>query len=298
MDLALYDDSLGYYSKNKERVGVGVGTDFYTSNTIGTLWGQLIVEACTQILSEREIEMFTFVEIAAEPGCSVLDNIDHPFCSSVTLRLHDPIEVPEQAIIFSNEWLDAQPFKRFRFDATNQRWWEIGVSLEEGKLVESAMTEISNTLFPHESNDGYTIDWPSGSIHALNSLLAQQWSGLFLTFDYGLNRQVILNERPEGTARAYYKHQISGDLFANPGEQDLTCHLCWDELKDCLKKNLFRDIGLQSQESFLMTHSQSKIRNLIEQANGPLDSKVQKLKELIHPQHFGSKFQVLWGERV
>jgi SAM-dependent MidA family methyltransferase len=46
-----------------------------------------------------------------------------------------------------------------------------------------------------------------------------------------------------------------------------------------------------------MKYAQKKIRNLIEQANNPLDSKVQKLKELIHPQHFGSKFQVMWGKR-
>lgn len=297
VDLALYHDLYGYYSKNKKRVGKEEGTDFYTSNTLGTVWGELIVDACTQILGVKDLDEYTFVEIAAEPGCSVLENVDHPFSSSVSIRLGDPIEIPDLAIVFSNEWLDAQPFKRFRFDASEKRWREIGVCLSEGKLTEYAMSEGSNTIFPDESLDGYTIDWPTGSIRAINSLLARQWNGLFITFDYGLSKPVLFNERPDGTARAYHEHQMNGDLFANPGKQDLTCHLCWDELTDCLKKNLFKETGLQNQESFFMKYSQKKIRNLIEQANNALDPKVQKLKELIHPQHFGSKFQVLWGKR-
>ena len=43
--------------------------------------------------------------------------------------------------------------------------------------------------------------------------------------------------------------------------------------------------------------SQNKIKHLIEQSDGPLDSKMQKLKELIHPQHLGNKFQALWAVR-
>jgi SAM-dependent MidA family methyltransferase len=297
VDLALYHHSFGYYSINKKRVGKAEGTDFYTSNTLGTVWGELIVDACTQILDVKDLAEYTFVEIAAEPGCSVLDKVDHPFSSSISIRLGDPLKIPDRAIVFSNEWLDAQPFKRFRFDTSEKKWREIGVGYREGKLTEYTISQVSNTVFPDENLDGYTIDWPIGSIRAMNSLLARQWKGLFLTFDYGLSKPVLLNERPDGTARAYHQHQMNGDLFANAGKQDLTCHLCWDELTDCLKKNLFKEIGLLNQESFFMKYAQKKIRNLIEQANNPLDSKVQKLKELIHPQHFGSKFQVLWGKR-
>ena len=53
-----------------------------------------------------------------------------------------------------------------------------------------------------------------------------------------------------GTARAYYKHQHCDSLFSRIGEQDLTCQLCWDELSECLVKNDFFNINLQSQESF------------------------------------------------
>ena len=37
----------------------------------------------------------------------------------------------------------------------------------------------------------------------------------------------LIGDRPAGTARAYYRHEATRDLLARPGEQDLTCHVCW-----------------------------------------------------------------------
>ena len=297
VNLALYHPTLGYYSKKKERVGKNDSSDFYTSNSIGSPWGELIIEACTQILKPKDLTNYTFIEIAAEPECSVLNQIDHPFEHTMIFRLGDSIEIPDHSIVFSNEWLDAQPFKRFRFDGIKKEWREIGVTLSGKKFTECFFPIEKNIILPKESMDGYTIDWPSGARKAIEEIISQNWNGLFLTFDYGLSRKTILEERPEGTARGYYRHKIIADLLSMVGEQDLTCHLCWDELIDCLKSRNFCSPELQSQESFFMHHSQSKIKNLIERSNGPLDAKIQKLKELIHPQHLGNKFQALWAVR-
>jgi SAM-dependent MidA family methyltransferase len=297
VNLALYHPTLGYYSQRKERVGKSDNSDFYTSNSIGSPWGELIVEACTQILKPKELKNYTFIEIAAEPDCSILNQIDHPFESTMTYRLGDSIEIPYQSIVFSNEWLDAQPFKRFRFDGTQKEWMEIGVNLLEKKFTECFFQTKQSAVFPKECIDGYTIDWPTGARTAIDEIISQNWRGLFLTFDYGLSRNTILQERPEGTARGYSKHKINTDLLSMVGGQDLTCHLCWDELIDCLKSKKFFSPKLQSQESFFMHHSQNSIKQLIEKSNDPLDSKLQKLKELIHPQHLGNKFQALWAVR-
>ncbi|MEJ6523977.1 MAG: SAM-dependent methyltransferase [Opitutales bacterium] len=293
VQLALYHESNGYYSKKQERVGKGTNSDFYTSNTFGSLWGELIIEACGEILSNEDIRKYTFVEIAAEPNCSILDNIEHPFSSSITYRLGDSLEIPSPAIVFSNEWLDAQPFKRFRFHSPEKRWREVGVRLEKGELSEYTFMEKIDPIFPVNSVDGYTIDWPTGAHQVLDNLISKSWHGLFLTFDYGLPKPILMNERPDGTARAYYKHQFESNLFARPGEQDLTCHLCWDELSNTLSRHNFKKIELQNQESFFMHHAQNKIKSLIENPSNSVDLKVQKLKEIIHPQHFGSKFQAL-----
>ena len=68
INIVLYDPSFGYYSQIRDRVGKSTNTDFYTSNTFGTLWGEMIVDACKNILHGQEIESYTFVEIAAEPN--------------------------------------------------------------------------------------------------------------------------------------------------------------------------------------------------------------------------------------
>lgn len=298
VDLALYDEKFGYYSKKNERVGKNTSSDFYTSNTFGNLWGELIIEACSQILSGEDVRKYTFVEIAAEPDCSILKNLEHPFSSSVTYRLGDTFKIPSPAIVFSNEWLDAQPFKRFRFHEPEKRWREVGVKLEENELNEFSFSDEIDTIFPMSSTNGYTIDWPTGAHKALNELVSKSWNGLFLTFDYGLSKEILMHERPEGTGRTYYKHKMSDNLFSRPGEQDITCHLCWDELINSMENKKFQKIELQSQESFFMNLAQNKIKSLIERPSKTIDVEVQKLKELIHPQYFGTKFQALWGLRL
>jgi SAM-dependent MidA family methyltransferase len=297
VQIALYHPALGYYRLKHERVGKNNKSDFYTSNSIGAPWGEMIVEASAKILNLANIKDYTFVEIGAEPNCSILDGFDHPFESTLSLRLDDPLEIPPKSIVFSNEWLDAQPFKRFRFDSKIQKWNEIGVSLIRGEFKESELSTNHSFSFPKDATDQYTIDWSTGANHSLNQLVSKKWKGLFLTFDYGLSKQILFKERPNGTARSYYKHKMNVDLFSCPGEKDLTCHLCWDELIDCLTKGGFEKTKLQTQESFFMHHSQNSIKKILSETGDLTNLKLQKLKELIHPQFFGSKFQALWGVR-
>jgi SAM-dependent MidA family methyltransferase len=295
---ALYHPNHGYYTSDTRRVGKGRNTDFYTSNSHGKLWGELIIEACSKILGDEQIKDHSFVEIAAEPNCSILKGIDTPFKSTSIIRLGDKVKIPSKSVVFSNEWLDAQPFKRFRFNKKKRSWLEMGVTFKNNIFQELELPQSDAPInFPKVSADGYTIDWPTGAYDALNSVASQTWKGLFLTFDYGLSREIIFKERPTGTARSYYKHQICESLFTQVGKQDLTCHLCWDDLRECLHKKNFSEVKLETQESFLMNHSQRKIKQIFESTDNPVNQQMLKLRELIHPQHFGGKFQALWGVR-
>ena len=46
-----------------------------------------------------------------------------------------------------------------------------------------------------------------------------------------------------------------------------------------------------------MNNAASRIKEILNEAKGRFSPKLQSLKELIHPQHLGSKFQALWGIR-
>ena len=299
---ALYDHEIGYYQKSTTRVGKNTQADFYTSVSLfKPVWARLLIDSCCKLLGKHNPKDFIFIEIAAEPDRSSLDKKAHPFKEMKTIRLGDHLDIPERAIVYSNEWLDAQPFKRFRFDTESKRWQEVGVKLEGEIWTEHNFPFNQNTAlitknFPCDYNIGYTIDWPIGAEKILNSLVQLNWDGLFLTFDYGLNFQRILSDFPEGTARTYQNHRMGTDILDNPGMQDITCHLCWDALQEILMNHQFMNINLQNQESFFMNHAQMAIKSMIENPDSN-EEFLGSLKELIHPQHLGHKFQALYGQR-
>jgi SAM-dependent MidA family methyltransferase len=303
INFALYDEKIGYYTSLKQRVGRSENTDFFTSSSLGTLWSELIVDACKKILEKETLDQYTFVEIAAEPGQSIMEGTRHPFGATRVIRLGDEMQIPSPAIVYSNEWLDAQPFKRFRFCPESGIWQELGISLEDNsfqeKTLDPALTStMAENLFTKDYSNTYQIDWPSGSIEVLDNLCKQPWKGLFLTFDYGLNKEVLLQERPRGTARSYYRHRLVENLLSRTGEQDITCHLCWEELLGVLNRRKFTQSNLSSQESFLMNHASSKIQEIFSKtSDNSSDPRMQALKEIIHPVHMGTKFQALWGIR-
>ena len=300
VEWALYSEEIGYYRSDKERVGRKDCTDFYTSSDLSPIWGELLVDACKSLLAPRPLAEFAFVEIAAEPNRSVLSGFKLPFKEIITYRWGDSLEIPENAIVFSNEWLDAQPFKRFLFSAMEDRWMELGVREEKGHLKESPLsfTDSVTQSFPSHSGSDYLVDWPSGSISCLSEFLGQsQWTGLFLTFDYGLSFDDLFFQRPTGTSRTSEGHKTDDNLLLSPGEKDITCHLCWDSLKEILRDCGFSQVTVQRQESFLINNAASRIKEILNEAKGRFSPKLQSLKELIHPQHLGSKFQALWGIR-
>ena len=90
-----------------------------------------------------------------------------------------------------------------------------------------------------------------------------------LTFDYGLPRSTLLHDRPEGTARGYWKHQMITDILAQPGEQDITCHLCWDNLMESMNHHGFKNTTIQNAGILSSEPCQPKnTRNFHQQKNG------------------------------
>ena len=94
MALALYHPELGYYRRERPRVGRSAETDFYTATSSGPLFGELIVAACVKLLGPQAApHAFTFVEIGAEPGGGILREVAHPFAAAHTLRVGEPLDL-------------------------------------------------------------------------------------------------------------------------------------------------------------------------------------------------------------
>lgn len=297
MELALYHPELGYYRRDRGRVGRGPDTDFYTASSSAPLFGELIAAAAVKLLGDSSARETTFVEIGAEPGRSVLEGVAHSFASVRSIRVGEEIHLAGRCVVFSNELFDAQPFRRFVF--REGRWIELGVSEENGRLLEAPLAQRPPLLYtlPAQAAEGYVIDAPFAAVELLRRIASQPWTGLFLALDYGKTWTELTRDQPAGTARAYSLHRQSNELLDQPGHQDLTCHVCWDWLEEALQQSNFERIATESQESFLVHHAGGFIQQTIAADAQKLTTRKQSLQQLLHPSHLGQKFQALHGLR-
>lgn len=296
MALALYHPTLGFYTKPQERVGRSAGSHFYTATSLGPVFGELVCAAAMHQLRGQDPATFRFVEIGAERGRTVLDGLAHPFASVEAIGVMDDIALSGRLIVFSNELFDAQPCARFRKHPGG--WEELGVTvladdvLAESSRPLSAIAAIDADL-PPEAPEGYTLDLPRAATTLARRIAQPTWDGLFMAFDYGKSWRELTSACPQGTVRAYHHHQQSNALFAHPGHQDLTCHVCWDHLTSALDERDFEVEPVLSQEAFLVKNASQALASIMAQEAPGLSPRKSGLMQLLHPSALGQKFQVL-----
>jgi SAM-dependent MidA family methyltransferase len=301
MELAMYHPTAGYYTRDFRRVGRDRKADFYTATSFNPVFGELVVAAVGKLLAPSRPADFHFVEIGAEPGGGVLRDIPHGFASYRTIRLGEPLAVDGPVVVFSNELFDAQPFHRVVW--RNGAWRELGVALRDGRLVEVELADFcpelasEHTRLPKASVEGYHLDLPLRTIPLLQRIVNQPWTGLFLAFDYGRTWHELAEEMPTGTARTYFRQKMGDDLLNRPGEQDLTCHICWDWLEDGLAQASFNESVVESQESFFARHASEALAAMTTAEAKGLSPRKRMLMHLLHPGHMGQKFQAIHALR-
>lgn len=308
IELFLYHPEHGYYQKNQPRVGKSPTTDFYTATSLGPIFGKMVLESTHSWLQKNTLSIDTFCEIGAEKNHSLYDILDReaphytsPYKKHHTLTLNNDfssLDNKTPILAFSNELLDAQPFNRYRF--INQSWAEWGLFWNTQELYEGPLTHSPHHIpnnWPNDLAEGYTIDWPSGAEKCLTQIAEQPQIEAIVFFDYGKYTPDLFENYPEGTARAYHQHQQTNALWQNLGSQDITHHIAWDPLISILQKLQFTHIAVLSQEAFFMEYGNECIARLFQNYPHPLHPYRRGLQALLHPAHFGQKFQVLMGIR-
>ena len=214
-------------------------------------------------------------------------------------------------LIISNELFDALPFARLvqRGDDLHELW----VTERDGALD---WTE-------HEADaryDDYLKERGLALEHGQFADVSLEWAalyhdicrfvprGLIVTFDYGLPQAKLFRGRMRrfGTAAAYSRHRVSRDLLANPGEQDLTAHINFDDLirtgEEQGLATLFFDIqakfllALGATEHELLTPIGEAVIGSAEEGIALLDAR-DDAKRLILPDGIGADIRVLVQER-
>lgn len=297
---ALYHPGLGYYAReDRVRVGTRRDADFYTAESVGAVFGELVAEAAWELAAPWRDKDVEFVELGAEPeGDNVAALACPPFGCSVALSRGNDIPDDVPVVLFSNELFDAQPFHRVI--RLGGKWRECGVEVQDGVAKEVLLDELSWQIaameerFDKEAPDGYRMDLPLEASALMQGIAAQRNIVAIIAFDYGYDWEDIIRRRPNGSARAYRNHTLAKDILANPGEQDLTCNVCWDGLEHILKNAGFRDVTTERQEAFFMRRSMRKMEEIIKSGDMVKNG---KLRELIHPMRMGEVFQVLTAVR-
>jgi SAM-dependent MidA family methyltransferase len=190
MRLALYCPVYGYYEKEEDTIGRN--GDFYTSVSVGNLFGELLAFQFAQWLAECQSETrpVQIVEAGAHRGALARDILvwfrDHrpELFQSLQYWIIEPSSTRQKwqattladlgsrvswlsrvtdhasrlnGVIFANELLDAMPVRRFGWDAKEKKWFEWGVTLKNGEL---AWTTLDRSRRREEADEAGVFEPP------------------------------------------------------------------------------------------------------------------------------------------
>ena len=320
MELALYEPGLGYYETQRE---VGKEGDFFTSVSVGTLFGELLAFQFAQWMEAIDGSI-QLIEAGAHNGqlsCDILNTLKqwHPIIyekvsviiveqskqyqrwQAEALAEHEGkvewrCQIPKQirGIFFCNELLDAFPVQRLGWDVDGKTWFEWGIASEDERFVWRRMENLQIRFGCEEGlTDGYvTVQSTRREVFwiKVSSALRQ---GRVMTFDYGLESDAFfVPPRKDGTLRAYYRHQITDDLLARVGEQDLTSSVNFTAIRNAGESAGLKSEPMRAQEQFLMGIFEKTLKQP-ERFPEWTAKRRRQFQTLVHPEHLGRQFQVL-----
>ena len=214
MEAALYCPKIGYYEQDSRLIGLA--GDFYTSASIGPLFGQLLGAQFAGWSAQLVAGPLTWIEAGAHNGTlasAILEWLgkNRPELQQrLTYTIIEPSmrrrtwqaeklkaygkrvrwfstisELGEQrvnGIIFSNELLDAFPVHRLVWNRSSQQWSERGVGLEQNRFVWKALKQPSFNIEAQLDQSGFALGsdllnvLPDGFIIDVSPAAAHWWT--------------------------------------------------------------------------------------------------------------------------
>lgn len=332
MEIALYDKEHGYYGSG--RAEIGRKGDFYTGPSVNKAFGQTIATFLVCILETFNTGNYEIIEAGAGKGLLSMDILNHLKThypevykrlrytvvesggrfmdnSRELLSIHSDItefksnildvEPKETGIVISNELFDALPFHRLKFEDGKLK--EIFVTYRNNRICE--ITDLPSDKRLGEYIDRYGIQLYQGQQFEINlnaekmldSLSSRLGKGVVLTIDYGYTADELFTpDRPRGTYKCHYKHEINETPYINIGQQDITSHVDFSNIIYSGEKLGMNNYILKEQGQFLVDWGILKFAE--DPESGSKDSCVDQkkrlgIKNLILPQLMGRVFKVL-----
>lgn len=259
MRIALYEPEYGYYISGAARMGWE--GDYFTSSDISALFAHCLGRQLAQwweklgrpdpyIVMEqgagrgnlaedvRAWAMQDAPDLAAALDYRTADiRLGQDAIDGTTPALDTPAQVH---VVLSNELVDAFPVHLI--EARGATLYEVYIATQDGRLCEIVSEPSTPELATYLER--FHVPWPAfgDGWRAEINLDALRWlhraaqlihPGYILTIDYGDKARVLYtSQRPRGTLRGYWHHQLSYNPLAHPGEQDITAHVNFSALID------------------------------------------------------------------
>ncbi len=321
MELALYDETAGYFSTGRLRSDQG--GDFLTSPEVSPLFGETIARF---VGAERERigEPFTLVEVGGGSGSllrPLLDDLDFapPVLAverSAAARASIGETVPEaefgdelapmRGVIVANELLDNMPAALVVRRGSG--WQERRVAVVDGgfELVEVApRPEVADWAdrYAGPVAEGGQVEVQAAAIEWVRGVVGRLEAGALLLFDYGDLAENLEHRRPEGTVRTYRAHHLGPDPLAEPGQTDITMDVNFSAVLAAVEESGC-EVELLRQDDFLEQwglrdrHRDLRQQELDAARDGRsmdrlrLRSRVTEVETLLHPRGLGD-FRVM-----
>ena len=330
MELALYHPEYGYYGSGRARVGKE--GDFFTSVSVGRIYGRLLASVCREVWERLDRpEAFTIVEQGANDGSMATDILGalaeagDSFNQAVRLIIAEPFPVNRDrqkqklagftnvtwvpsleelptftGIHLSNELLDAFPVDSVRWNGT--AWDEECVSYHDGSLVwttrpiQDPELHAEATKLPNHLTKGFRIEINRGIQTWLSTLHAKLNRGIILTVDYGqAGEDRYAPHRADGTLLAFKKHERFNDPLGEPGVRDITAQVDFTALARSSREVGFEILGYSDQHHFLIGAAEPWLRSLgdFTEKSDAAKSDLRALQALLNPGSMGMQFKAI-----
>jgi SAM-dependent MidA family methyltransferase len=136
----------------------------------------------------------------------------------------------------------------------------------------------------------------------METVASKLQSGYLITVDYGAESCDLydVSLRPEGTLRAFSRHQFVEEVLVQPGDYDITSNVNWSQVQRVGERVGFTTVAIGQQDRVLLE------AGLLEELTREMSrcrSEADKLalsagaREMIMPGGMGSSFQVLVQKR-
>lgn len=326
MERALYDPEHGYYAAPTPRYGRG--GDFLTAPTASPWYARVLAKMVGRLA--ESCGPLALVDLAAGDGSLVghlVESVPEAALSSIvgveasaamrTLarkRLGDSAvvapsldEVPAPrgaVLVHASELYDALPVERVvkRSDGL----MELAVAVQDGGL---AWREVPARPHVAAYFADHGVSLVEGQVAEANLRAGPlhrrvlEWAGenaCSLVLDYGYPADRLYNPRgrAQGTLVCYRRHRLGRDPLEDPGQQDLTAHVNWDDLRGPASALGWRELGLWPLAEFLVRAGLGEVAEehglgIEAEPSASVVEARQELKRLLDPEGMGSDLKLL-----